>query len=143
MKMIPRSTAVLLLFAGLCSLLVLGQTGSTGQAPDPLAGLTPGQAKFFRYFDANQDNRISREEYRNAVVRFFETMDRKHHGWVGDEEIRKAFPAVHADRPIDPKLRMSLTEFEDLMMARFDRADDDHTGWLTPKQFVALQHIAE
>jgi hypothetical protein len=38
---------------------------------------------------------------------------------------------------------MSLTEFEDFMMARFDKADDDHTGWLSTKQFVALQHLAE
>lgn len=127
---------------GLC-LAVQAQTGATGPAQDPLAGLTPEQAKFFRYFDANQDGKITREEYRNVVVRFFEQMDRKHHGWVSDAEIRKAFPAVHADKPVDPKLHMSLTEFEDFMMARFDNADDDHTGWLTPKQFVALQHLPE
>jgi EF hand len=140
MKAITRFAVVLSI--SLCSLAATGQ-GPTAQGQDTLAGLTPDQAKFFRYFDANQDGKISREEYRNVVVRFFEKMDRKHHGWVDDAEIRKEFPAVHADRPIDPKLRMSLTEFEDFMMARFDKADDDHTGWLTPKQFVALQHMTE
>ena len=39
-----------------------------------------------------------------------------------------------ADRPVDPKLRMSLTQFEDFMMARFDKADADHTGWLSQEQ---------
>lgn len=141
MRLITRFAVVLSI--GLCTIAALGQASATAQGPDSLAGLTPDQAKFFRYFDANQDGKISREEYRNVVVRFFEQMDRKHHGWVDDAEIRKAFPAVHADRPIDPKLRMSLTEFEDFMMARFDRADDDHTGWLTPKQFVALQHMPQ
>jgi hypothetical protein len=139
MKTFKRFAVSLLI--GMCALAALGQTSTP--AKDPLAELTPDQAKFFRYFDADQDGRITREEYRNVVVRFFEQMDRKHHGWVGDAEIRKAFPAVHADRPIDPKLKMSLTEFEDFMMARFDKADDDHTGWLSPKQFVALQHLAE
>ena len=135
------SQFAVMLSIGMCTLAVQGQTSAP--AKDPSAGLTPDQAKFFRYFDADQDGRITREEYRNVVVRFFEQMDRKHHGWVDDAEIRKAFPAVHADRPIDPKLKMSLTEFEDFMMARFDKADDDHTGWLSPKQFVALQHLAE
>jgi hypothetical protein len=135
------SQFAVMLSMGMCTLAVQGQTSAP--AKDPLAGLTPDQARFFRYFDADQDGRITREEYRNVVVRFFEQMDRKHHGWVDDAEIRKAFPAVHADRPIDPKLKMSLTEFEDFMMARFDKADDDHTGWLSPKQFVALQHLAE
>jgi EF hand len=139
MKTLRQFAAMLSI--GMCTLAVQGQTSAP--AKDALAGLTPDQAKFFRFFDADQDGRITREEYRNVIVRFFEQMDRKHHGWVDDAEIRKAFPAVHADRPIDPKLKMSLTEFEDFMMARFDKADDDHTGWLSPKQFVALQHLAE
>lgn len=126
----------------ICMCAFTGQGQTSAATKDPLAGLTPDQAKFFRYFDADQDGRITREEYRNVVVRFFEQMDRKHHGWVSDPEIRKAFPAVHANQPIDPKLRMSLTEFEDFMMARFDKADADHTGWLSPEQFVALQHLA-
>jgi hypothetical protein len=139
MKTFKRFAVSLLI--GMSTLAAQGQTSAP--ATDPLAGLTPDQAKFFRYFDADQDGKITREEYRNVIVRFFEQMDRKHHGWVSDAEIRKAFPAVHADRPIDPKLKMSLTEFEDFMMARFDKADDDHTGWLSPKQFVVLQHLAE
>jgi hypothetical protein len=139
MKTIQRFVVSLLIGAG----TLAAQAQTSTPATDPLAGLTPDRAKFFRYFDADQDGKITREEYRNVVVRFFEQMDRKHHGWVGDAEIRKAFPAVHADRPIDPKLKMSLTEFEDFMMARFDKADDDHTGWLSPKQFVALQHLSE
>ncbi len=136
--------AALILFAGCLS--TLAQTApppETQKEKDALAGLTPKQAKFFRYFDANQDGKITREEYRNVIVRFFERMDRKHHGWVSDAEIRKAFPAVHADKPIDPKLRMSLTQFEDFMLARFDKADSDHTGYLPPDQFVALLHIPE
>lgn len=137
MKTITRFAAMLLI--GMCTFTLHGQ--ASAPAKDPLAGLTLDQAKFFRYFDADQDGRITREEYRNVVVGFFEQMDRKHHGWVDDREIRKAFPAVHSDRPVDPKLRMSLTEFEDFMMARFDRADADHTGWLSPEQFVALQHL--
>jgi EF hand len=137
MRTIQRFALVLSI--GTCILAARAQTNAP--AKDPLAGLTPDQAKFFRYFDANQDGRITREEYRNVVVRFFEQMDRKHHGWVDDAEIRKAFPAVHANQPIDPKLRMSLTQFEDFMMRRFDKADDDHTGWLSPEQFVALQHL--
>lgn len=128
-----------MLLLGLCTLPVLGQANAP--AKDPLAGLTPDQAKFFRYFDADQDGKITREEYRNVVVRFFEQMDRKHHGWVSDAEIRKSFPAFHSNQPVDPKLRMSLTEFEDFMMARFDKADADHTGWLSPEQFVALQNL--
>jgi EF hand len=130
-----------ILSISLSAMAMQGQTPATAATTDPLAGLSTEQAKFFRYFDADQDGKITREEYRNVVVRFFEQMDRKHHGWVDDKEIRQAFPAVHAGQPIDPKLRLSLTQFEDFMMARFDRADDDHTGWLTPKQFVALQHI--
>jgi len=136
-KTIMRLAA--LVWIGICALATLAQTSAP--AKDPLAELTPDQARFFRYFDVNQDGRIMREEYRNVVVRFFEQMDRKHHGWVDDAEIRKAFPAVHANQPIDPKLKMSLTEFEDFMMARFDKADADHTGWLSPEQFVALQHL--
>jgi hypothetical protein len=152
MKTIMTTTG---LAAVMAMVLSLGSTMAQTAAPQPdseqaasaqqqeaLVGLTPEQAKFFRFFDSNQDGRVSREEYRNVVVRFFGQMDRRHHGWVDDVEIRKAFPAVNAGKPIDPKLRMSLTEFEDFMLARFDKADDDHTGWLTPKQFVALQHIA-
>jgi len=45
--------------------------------------------------------------------------------------------------PIDPKLKMSLTQFEDFMMRRFDKADSDHTGYLPPDQFVALQNTPE
>ena len=137
MKTITQFAAMLLL--GMC--IFTGQSQSNTPSKDPLVGLTADQAKVFRYFDADQDGKITREEYRNVVVRFFEQMDRKHHGWVNDAEIRKAFPAVHADQPIDPKLKMSLTEFEDFMMARFDKADADHTGWLSPEQFVALQHL--
>jgi Ca2+-binding EF-hand superfamily protein len=69
--------------------------------PDtPIPGLTEEQSEFFRYVDANGDGQISREEYRNVIVRFFERMDRRHHGYVTDKEIRKAFPAVRQGQPI-------------------------------------------
>ena len=103
-RTIMRLAALVWIGAG--TLATLAQTSAP--AKDPLAGLTPDQARFFRYFDVNQDGRIMREEYRNVVVRFFEQMDRKHHGWVDDAEIRKAFPAVHANQPIDPKLNTRM-----------------------------------
>jgi hypothetical protein len=65
-----------------------------------------------------------------VIVRFFESMDRRHHGYVTDKEIRKAFPAVRQGQPIDPQIRMSLTEFEDFMLARFDKGDVEHNGVL-------------
>jgi Ca2+-binding EF-hand superfamily protein len=108
-----------------------------------IPGLTDEQSRFFRYFDANQDGQISREEYRNVIVRFFERMDRRHHGYVDDAEMRKAFPAVRQGQPIDPHLRMSLTEFEDFMLARFDKADVEHNGVLPPAEFKVLQNTPE
>lgn len=110
---------------------------------DTLPGLTVDQTRFFRYFDRDGDGQIGREEYRNMIVQFFESMDREHHGYVTDAEIRKLFPAVHQGEPLDPKLRMSLTQFEDFMMARFDRADSDHTSKLPPDQFKTLQSMPE
>jgi hypothetical protein len=142
---IAGAAAVLALALGVFPALAQTATTQTEATPErvPLVGLTAEQAKFFRYFDANEDGKITREEYRNVIVRFFEQMDRKHHGWVDDAEIRKAFPGARANRPIDPKLKMSLTQFEDFMMRRFDKADSDHTGYLPPDQFVALQNTPE
>jgi hypothetical protein len=65
-------------------------------------------------------------------MRFFEKMDRRHHGYVTDKEIGNGFPAVRKDQPIDPHFRMSLTEFEDFMLNRFDKADVEHNGVLPP-----------
>jgi hypothetical protein len=110
---------------------------------EPIPGLTEEQSSFFRYFDANQDGKISREEYRNVIVRFFERMDRKHHGYVTDQEIRKAFPAVRRGEAMDPKLRLSITQFEDFMLARFDKADVEHNGFVPPAEFKVLQNTPE
>jgi hypothetical protein len=121
-----------------------GTAQDTATKPDaPIPGLTEEQSKFFRYFDANGDGQISREEYRNVIVRFFESMDRHHHGYVTDKEIRKAFPAVRKGQPIDPHIRMSLTEFEDFMLARYDKADVEHNGVLPPAEFKVLQNTPQ
>lgn len=121
-----------------------GTAQDTAAKPDaPISGLTEEQSEFFRYFDANGDGQISREEYRNVIVRFFEKMDRRHHGYVTDKEIRKAFPAVGQGQAIDPHVRMSLTEFEDFMLARFDKADVEHNGVLPPAEFKVLQNTPQ
>jgi hypothetical protein len=70
-------------------------------------------------------------------------MDRRHHGYVTDKEIRKAFPAVRQGQPIDPHIRMSLTEFEDFMLARFDKADVEHNGVLPRAEFKVLQNTPQ
>jgi hypothetical protein len=135
----------LLLFGvghGICQ--TPGTAQDTAAKPDaPIPGLSEEQSEFFRYFDANGDGQISREEYRNVIVRFFEKMDRRHHGYVTDKEIRKAFPAVRQGQPIDPQFRMSLTEFEDFMLARFDKADVEHNGVLPPAEFKVLQNTPQ
>ncbi len=141
-----KRTCLLLLLltasSGICQTREAAQEAET--KPDaPIPGLTADQSRFFRYFDANQDGQISREEYRNVIVRFFERMDRKHHGYVDDAEIRKAFPAVRQGQPIDPHLRLSLTEFEDFMLARFDKADVEHNGVLPPAEFKVLQETSQ
>jgi len=167
--MMPRPMGQRIFVAGLGLALLAGAAASFGQAAgatagsqskpptpgmpearatqpktsDTLPGLTAEQTRFFRYFDRDGDGQIGREEYRNVIVQFFESMDREHHGYVTDAEIRKSFPAVHQGEPLNPKLRMSLTQFEDFMMARFDRADSDHTGKLPPDQFKALQGMPE
>jgi hypothetical protein len=146
MKSTMANTWLLLLILSVSS----GACQTTGTAQDtparpdsPIPGLTEEQSEFFRYFDANGDGQISREEYRNVIVRFFEQMDRRHHGYVTDKEIRKAFPAVRLGQPIDPHIRMSLTEFEDFMLARFDKADVEHNGVLPPGEFKVLQNIPQ
>ena len=54
---------------GICQSREAAQEAET--KPDaPIPGLTDEQSRFFRYFDANQDGQISREEYRNVIVRF-------------------------------------------------------------------------
>ena len=38
---------------------------------------------------------------------------------------------------------LSLTEFEDFMLARFDKADVEHNGVLPPAEFKVLQNTLQ
>ena len=77
------------------------------------------------------------------IVRFFESMDRRHHGYVTDKEIRRGVPRCAAGASPSSAYSHVLTQFEDFMLARFDKADVEHNGVLPPAEFKVLQNTPQ
>lgn len=127
---------------GLTAVLVLTGSFATGA----YAADTPvdSKARLLQRMDRNGDDKISFEEYRNAMLRRFDARDRNHDGVLDGAEFPKEWLAGAAIE--DAQHTLSRDDFNDQLEPTFDRFDADKDGQLAGAEadaFVAARKDRE
>lgn len=118
------------------------------------AQLRPNPAQIFDTADANQDGKITRDEFRAARSKNFARLDRNKDGFIDEKDKPRRLLARQGQDDADGEDRLaemrkefdsdgdgriSRAEFDNGPMLGFDRADADKNGELNAQEIAAAK----
>lgn len=145
------AVAALLVGATALPLAAQGPGGGMGPGGGGMAGpggMGPGGCApmMLLTLDADQDGKITEEEFRAGHTQRFEALDTNHDGKISFEEMKawrqprneQRMQAMFRRGDTDGDAAISRAEFDGRADQRFDRLDADHDGVLTEDEIQAI-----